>query len=116
MARPDLYIVDVRSVMDNFTCYRGLYDIFNRFPISEIIEMLLSIPSDLESLYILQDETYERFKDSDEEIDAEGLVLLYEHISMELFDLLNRRIGLEEQYLFKAWADQTSVILKCQRY
>ena len=116
MSRPDLYIVDVRPVMDNFARFRGLYDIFQRFPLSEIIETLLSIPSDLESLYVLQDVTYERFSDSNDQIDAEALVLLYEHISMELFNFLNSRIRTDERYLFMSWADQTSVILKCQRY
>lgn len=121
-----LIIVDLEIVIRNLSQRRGLYDLFNRFTLSDMIEQVLSIDPYIDYSQHVYDALERRFDvDDGSVIDAELFELLFEsiirqvdeqvqHQYKDIIEHLERRDGSRTIWLFERWVGQHSVMIRLE--
>jgi len=66
---PTIIVVNFYDTMHRFSQYTSLYEIYKRFPMQEVIRVLLTIPAFIDYSDIMFTETEHRFQDILDNID-----------------------------------------------
>lgn len=115
MSKNRLIILDFRQLLNQYSSYSGLYTIYKRFPLQEVISTLLTISPFVDYSDILRIETEQRFHDIIDYIDIESIDMFYENIAIEMDSYIRVQVTDDfdySEYRFDKWIDQTSALIR----
>ena len=120
-----LIIVDLEVVVRNLSQRKGLYDLFSRFTLSDMIEQILSIDPYIDYSQHVYDALERRFDDDEYAINMELFELLFEsivtqvdeqvrHQYKDVIEQLEYKDGSHSIWLFERWVGQYSVLIRLE--
>ncbi len=119
-----LIIVDLHSVIHDLSRRKGLYDLFSRFTLADMIEQVLSVDSYIDYSQHVYDALERRF-DDDVYVDLDLFEILFETIVnqvdeqvqyqyRDVIEQLEHKKGLRAIWLFERWVGQHSVLIRLE--
>jgi len=106
-----IYIIDFREVIVTWSSWSSLYDLYRDFPLSQIIEAILSSDAYSDNSIFWDQLEYRN-------IEFNSLMeTFYELIIEDIYRCIAKNILDDDSdiYVFKLWLDSTSIVLeKCQ--
>jgi len=112
---PSLIAIDLSYIIDYYMSKSSLHTLFSRFPIQEIIEIMLSIPVTSDYSEVMFEETADRFINEIEDLDINYVEFIYDDIAIMVDEHIRHLLSSIRDYTkygFYKWIDQTSVLLK----
>lgn len=128
MKQPRFLVIDLKDVIDAHISLNTLYDVYNKFPLQEMISSILSVPSNLDYSEKLNIEVEDRFSDVLDDFDYddpnihrffEEMELFLDNLAILIDENISRKLKPTfnyEEYVFEKWIDNTSILLKWRIY
>lgn len=119
-ANKELIVVDFSEVIYDVSQYRSLYDVFCHFPISTMIESILSISPYIDySVHIVEVLGPWLEESADEAIEYDLFIIFFEGFMQQIDETVKQQYGdlIDDRntiWLFDRWVDNTSAILKLE--
>lgn len=125
MSKKALIIVELDSLINELITYRGLYDLFSRFTLPDMIEQILSIDPYIDYSQHVYDAIECRFDDDEYTVNMELFTCLFDSIIQQVdeavqyqykdvIDHLEHREGQKAVWLFQRWVGATAVLIRLE--
>lgn len=118
---PKLIIVDLRAIMMEHSSIQAMFPIYQKFPLSKMIETILSVSMFQDFKEVLMDSIFKAFDQYDldmnnDRIDYGALDILIESMALQLDEVIRHAVRHDvestENYVFDRWLDSWTVVMK----
>lgn len=115
-----LLIVDMRLVIEEYIAHKGMYGVFVKFSLADIIETILSVNPYIDYSEAMYDALDRRFGDDDFCLDMSAFTIFYESLIEDIDQAIVEQYKMHllaiknEAYVFERWVDKTSVLLRLE--
>lgn len=112
---PDHIAVDMRPVMVDFGMFHGMQNIYQKFPIPEMVQTILAVNKYNDYTEMLWFELERKFQGDLDIFDRDTLDLCFETLALHLDEYIGQVVPSAvdtSEYIFDKWVDPTTIILK----
>lgn len=108
-------VVDIREVYHDFGQYYAMADVYQKFPLKDMIQVILSVNQFISYNDTIWFELESRLAGDMDTVDTNVLELFFETLAFQLDEHVRRFVpyGVDtSEYIFDKWVDSTTILLK----
>lgn len=112
---PTYIVVDLRDVMTDYSRQIQMYNVYTRFPLSDLVATILSSAPYNDHGEFIWNEMDRRFQDTLDQFNFDILAFYFEMLTQYLDETIRRKIPEDIDtcaYVFHRWIDSNTVILQ----
>lgn len=110
----NLIIVDLREVIEEYTEFMPMYDLYRYYPLKNMITALLTNQINYQEVIWFDLENNIGDNNILDSLDFDSIDLFFNDLTMDLDNFISRKLGVPYEHVdchFSSWVDNTSVVL-----